>query len=34
MSEIVEDMNNLRHMLGAGSHINKRDHGYRNSETS
>ena len=25
-----EDMQNLRHMLGAGSHIKKRNWGYRN----
>jgi predicted mannosyl-3-phosphoglycerate phosphatase (HAD superfamily) len=28
--ETVDDMNNLRHMLGVGSHIPKRDWGYRN----
>jgi hypothetical protein len=26
----VDDMNNLRHMLGVGSHIPKRDWGFRN----
>ena len=30
MSDIVTDMDNLRHMLGVGSHINKRDWCYRN----
>lgn len=29
-SHIVEDMDNLRHMLGVGSNIRKRDWGYRN----
>lgn len=27
---VVEDMNNLRHMLGIGSHIPKKDWGFRN----
>lgn len=30
MNAVVEDMNNLRHMLGVGSHIPKRQWGYRN----
>jgi hypothetical protein len=29
-AEIIEDMDNLRHMLGAGSDIPKRNWGYRN----
>lgn len=29
-AEVVADMNNLRHMLGVGSHIAKKDWGYRN----
>lgn len=29
-ADTVADMNNLRHMLGVGSHIPKRDWGYRN----
>lgn len=29
-AEVVADMNNLRHMLGVGSHIHKRDWGARN----
>ena len=30
MNDTVKDMDNLRHMLGIGSHISKRDWGYRN----
>jgi hypothetical protein len=30
MNTTVEDMNILRHMLGVGSHIRKRDWGFRN----
>lgn len=29
-AEIIADMETLRHMLGVGEHIHKRDWGYRN----